>query len=105
MAVSLEDAVEQIYRLQGLYDDIEDPNKKLVMNRMFMKNLEGFITKMEESYYKKIIQRKPVTQLKNNQEQEIERTYNTMNAFLPFIIAYNMNSQMDDSIPHADKYD
>jgi len=100
MAVSLEDAVEQIYRLQGLYDDIEDPNKKLVMNRMFMKNLEGFITKMEESYYKKIIQRKPVTQLKNNQEQEIERTYNTMNAFLPFIIAYNMKSpvisQMDN---------
>jgi hypothetical protein len=91
MANSIEDAVAQIYRLQELYETIEDNNKKVVMNRMFMKDIEGFITKMEESYYKKIIQRKTVTQLKNNQELEIERTYNTMNAFLPFIIAYNMN--------------
>tara|TARA_B110000977_G_C10619430_1_gene315565 strand:+ start:207 stop:518 length:312 start_codon:yes stop_codon:yes gene_type:complete len=97
MVESIEDAVEQIYRLQGLYDGIEDPSKKIVMNRMFVKNIEGFITKMEESYYKKIIQRKTVTQLKNNQEKEMERTYNTMNAFLPFIIAYNMNTPLDNS--------
>lgn len=92
MAVSIEDAVEQIYRLHELYDSIEDDDKRLVMCRMFMKHLERFINKMEESYFKKVIQRKPLTQLKNNQEKEIERTYNTMNAFLPFIIAYNMNT-------------
>lgn len=91
MAGSIEDAVEQIYRLHGLYDSIEDDDKRLVMCRMFMKHVEGFISRMEESYFKKIIQRKSVTKLKNNQEIEIERTYNTMNAFLPFIIAYNMN--------------
>ena len=91
MTISFDDAIDQICKLQGLYANIEEPGKHLVMNRMFMKNIEGFIIKMEESYYKKIIQRKPVTQLKNNQEQEIERTYNTMSAFLPFIIAYNIN--------------
>jgi len=41
---------------------------------------------------KKIIMDKSITQLKNNQELEIHRTYNTMNAFLPFIIAYNLNN-------------
>lgn len=92
MTVSIEDAVEQIYRLHELYGSIEDDDKRLVMCRMFMKHLDVFINKMEESYFKKVIQRKPLTQLKNNQEKEIERTYNTMNAFLPFIIAYNMNT-------------
>lgn len=91
MAGSIEDSVKQIYRLHELYDSIDDDDKRLVMCRMFIKHLEGFINKMEESYYKKIILRKPITKLKNNQEIEIERTYNTMNAFLPFIIAYNMN--------------
>jgi hypothetical protein len=95
MSGSIEDTVEQIYRLHGLYESIEDDDKRLVMCRMFMKHVESFINNMEDSYYKKIIKRKPITQLKKYQEIEIERTNNTMNAFLPFIIAYNMNTGPD----------
>lgn len=86
------DIVENIHNLKYLFDNIENPRKKLVLNRLFMKHIEIFVHKMEEVYYKKIIMDKSITQLKNNQELEIHRTYNTMNAFLPFIIAYNLNN-------------
>lgn len=86
------DIIESIHNLKHLFDNIENPQKKTVLNRMFMKHIENFVNKMEEVYYKKIIMDKSVARLKNNQEVEIQRTYNTMNAFLPFIIAYNLNN-------------
>lgn len=86
------DVLENIHNLKHLFDNIENPQKKLVLNRMFMKHIESFVNRMEEIYYKKIIMDKSVMRLKNNQEVEIHRTYNTMNAFLPFIIAYNLNN-------------
>lgn len=89
---SFDDVVDNIRGLKTLFDEIENEQKKLVLNRMFMKHIENFMNKMEEVYYNKIIMNKSVTRLKNNQEMEIYRTYNTMNAFLPFIIAYNLNN-------------
>jgi len=86
------DVLENIHNLKHLFDNIENLDKKLVLNRMFMKHIENFVNRMEEVYYKKIIMDKSVTRLKNYQEVEIHRTYNTMNAFLPFIIAYNLNN-------------
>ena len=88
---SFNDVMDNVQRLKTLFDDIEDEHKKLVLNRMFMKHIENFVNKMEEVYYNKILLNKSVTKLKNYQEIEIHRTYNTMNAFLPFIVAYNLN--------------
>jgi uncharacterized protein Yka (UPF0111/DUF47 family) len=90
-SIKITNVVEQIYELHELYNSIENDDKRLVMCRMFMKHMESFIDKMEESYFKKIIQKKPITQLKNYQEIQIQQTYNTMNVFLPFMIAYNIN--------------
>lgn len=86
------DVMENIHNIKHLFDNIENPDKKLVLNRMFMKHIESFVNRMEEAYYKKIIMDKSVKRLKNNQEVEIQKTFNTMNAFLPFIIAYNLNN-------------
>ena len=90
--MDIETAIEDIYKLHELYDSIENTDKKKVMNTMFLDNITKFTQKMEESYYKKIIKNRSVTQLKNSHALEIERTQNTMNAFLPFIVAYNMNT-------------
>ena len=91
---TFDDVLENIQNLKTLFDNIENPDKKLVLNRMFMKHIENFVNKMEELYYKKIIMDKSITRLKNNQEVDIYKTYNTMNAFLPFIIAYNINNHV-----------
>jgi hypothetical protein len=88
---NFEHVIDEIRELKCLYDSIVDDDKKVVMNRMFSKHIEGFIHKMEESYYKKIIQKKTMTQLKTCQEIEIERSYNTMQAFLPFVIAHSIS--------------
>lgn len=95
---SYEEVIQNINELKTLFDSIQDESKKLVLNRMFMKNMEGFFNKMEEVYYKKILCNKSITKLKNNQEIEIERTYKTMNQFLPFIVAYNMGQSHENSI-------
>lgn len=95
---SFEDVIENINNLKNLFDSIEDGDKKTVLNRMFMKNIEGFVNKMEEVYYKKIIRNKSITRLKTYQEIEIERTHKTMHQFLPFIVAYNLGQSNDDSI-------
>ena len=66
------DIVENIHNLKYLFDNIENPRKKLVLNRLFMKHIENFVHKMEEVYYKKIIMDKSITQLKNNISHNFE---------------------------------
>jgi hypothetical protein len=87
---SFNDVIENIYNLRHLFDNVQCERKRMVMTRMFMKHLEAFVNKMEETYYKKVIRNKSVSRLKSYQEIEIERTYKTMDVFLPFIIAYQL---------------
>mgnify|MGYP001460186641 CR=1 FL=1 len=87
---SFNDVIENIYNLRHLFDSVQCENKRQVMTRMFMKHLEAFVLRMEETYYKKVIRNKSISRLKSNQEKEIEKTYKTMSAFLPFIIAYQL---------------
>ncbi len=84
------DTIENIYNLKHLFDSVQCLNKRKVMTRMFMRHLEGFVNKMEDTYYKKVIKNKSITRLKTCQEKDIERTYKTMEAFLPFMIAYQL---------------
>lgn len=88
---SFNDVIENIYNLKHLFDNVESESKRKVMTRMFMKHLEAFVNKMEETYYKKVIRNKSIARLKSYQEKEIERTFKTMDVFLPFIIAYQLS--------------
>lgn len=87
--MTFEDIIENIEKIKCLFEKIPSNEKRLALNRYFHKHLEGFVIKMEEAYYKKIILNRSVKRILSSQEAEIEKTYNTMQAFLPFLIAFN----------------
>ena len=96
MSAEFNDTVEHICSLKSLFNNIDDFEKRTVLNRFFDKHLESFVHRIEEVYYKKIVLKRGVKQLSNHQELEIQRTYNTLEAFLPFIVAYNIQKYDHD---------
>lgn len=87
---SFNDTIENIYNLKHMFDNVQCSNKRKVMTRMFMRHLEAFVNKMEDTYFKKVIKNRSIARLQTNQEKDIERTHRTMEAFLPFMIAYQL---------------
>lgn len=86
---SFDDIIDQICSLRQLFDDIPIDSKRLVLQKSFQRHLENFVHKMEEMYYKKIILNRSITRLSSNHEKEIQQTYNTLNAFMPLMVAYS----------------
>lgn len=101
MSSEFNDIIEHICSLKTLYSNIEDVQKKTVLNRFFNKHLENFVHRMEEAYYKKVVLKRGVKRLSSYQEIEIKRTYDTLEAFLPFIIAYNIQKMDDDIVTNS----
>lgn len=83
-----EDLLNEIHALKTLFDNINCDHKKLILSKIFENNLEKFVHKMEETYYKKIILKKPIHALKSNLEQDIQRNIETMNLFIPFAMHF-----------------
>jgi len=65
--------------------------KKEVVFRKFYTELDYFIDKLEEIYYKYYIKKRPIKKLETEVERDIAVARNTMNAFLPYMLMYNMN--------------
>ena len=98
--------IEKICSLQRLFDDIPIDSKRIVLQKSFKRHIENFVHKMEEMYYKKIILNRSITRMHTNQEKEIQQTFNTLNAFMPLMIAYSTmkNGSVNVSSSTADPF-
>lgn len=87
---NFDELLERICSLQQLFDNIPIDSKRIVLQKSFKRHIENFVHKMEEMYYKKIILNRSITRLSSNHEKEIEQTYNTLNAFMPLMVAHSI---------------
>lgn len=93
-----EDVIDKICSLQKLFDEIPIESKRIVLQKSFKRNLDSFIFKMEEMYYKKIILNRSVKRLNHCHAREIENTFNTLHAFMPLMVAYSTMSTRPNPI-------
>jgi uncharacterized protein YjcR len=85
-----DEAIVTINSLNNLFDKIESAKKREIMKTMLLKSLEKVIFKTEETYYKKIIQKKSMSVLENKHDIEIKNSYCAIDAFLSFAIAFSL---------------
>ena len=92
-----DEIIEKICSLRQLFDDIRVDSKRIVLQNSFKRHIENFVHKMEEMYYKKIILNRSITRYSSNHEKEIQQTFNTLNAFMPLMVAYSTMTNTDSS--------
>lgn len=85
----MDELLMKIQSLGEMFDTIPCDSKRSVLQRSFQRHLNRFVFKMEDMYYKKIIQNKSVKRIQSSQEKDIEQTFKTLEAFLPMMIAYS----------------
>jgi len=92
----IESKVQEIVALFALLANIETKTiamkrRKQVVWRKFNIELDFFIDRLEDIYYKYFIKNKSIKKLETDLERDIAATKNTMNMFLPYMLLYNMN--------------
>ena len=92
------DVIDKIRSLHHLFNDIPIESKRAVLLKSFNRNLDNFIFKMEEMYYKKIVLNRSVKRLDQCHAKEIRDTFNTLHAFMPLMVAYSSMSPRPNQV-------
>lgn len=65
-------------------------SKKKRLHNSFVRDINNLISKYEYMYYKYVIGRKKIGNLKNEDEKHIAIVQKSMEAFFPYILAHNI---------------
>lgn len=82
--------------LQILLETNPNSKKKFLMRKMY-NDLERILNKYEYMYDKYIIKNKKINNIKNEKEKTIAIVQNSIEAFFPYILAYNIAQISDES--------
>lgn len=100
--IDLENKIKNIRELYNLIDNIGNQNKRFILKNKFQTELDYMIDRIEESYYKYILKNKNEKKIKNETEQIIYNSRKTVEAFMPYILLYNITqnyNNIDSSKP------
>ena len=92
----IDSKIQEIVALFALLANIETrtismKRRQQVVMRKFNIELDFFIDRLEDIYYRYFIKNKSIKKLETDLERDIATTKNTMNMFLPYMLLYNMN--------------
>lgn len=82
--------------LQILLETNPNSKKKFLMRKMY-NDLERILNKYEYMYDKYIIKNKKINNIKNEKEKTIAIVQNSIEAFFPYILAYNIAQISEES--------
>ena len=87
---NLENRLEDIRNLYKLINNVKNKRKKFLLNYKLQTELDFMIDKIEEYYYLYVLKNKKEDKIKNEADKIIYKSRKTMDAFLPYILLYNI---------------
>lgn len=87
---NLEKKLDDIRNLFNLINNLKSDNKKFALKHKMQTEIDFMIDRIEEYYYKYVLKNKNEDKIKNEADKLIYNSRKTMDAFLPYILLYNI---------------
>ena len=94
---NLENRLEDIRNLYKLINNVKNKRKKFLLNYKLQTELDFMIDKIEEYYYLYVLKNKKEDKIKNEADKIIYKSRKTMDAFLPYILLYNITQNAQNN--------
>ena len=88
--IDLENKFKNIKQLYDLIDNIGNDNKRFILKNKFQNELDFMIDRIEDYYYRYVLKNKNEKKLKDETEKIIYNSRKTIDAFMPYILLYNI---------------
>lgn len=88
--LNLENKFEDIRQLFNLISQMNNTKKKKLLQYKFQSELDFMIDRLEDYYYKYILKNKNEKNIEKEAEKVIYNSRKTMEAFMPYILLYNI---------------
>ena len=88
--INLENKLEDIRQLFNLISQLNNNKKKKLLQYKFQCELDFMIDRLEDYYYKFILKNKSEKNIQKEAEKVIYNSRKTMEAFMPYILLYNI---------------
>ena len=88
--INLENKFEDIRQLFYLINQLNNNKKKQLLQYKFQSELDFMIDRLEDYYYKFILKNKSEKNIEKEAEKMIYNSRRTMEAFMPYILLYNI---------------
>lgn len=93
---NLENRLDDIRNLYKIINNVKSENKKFLLNYKLQTELDFLIDRIEEYYYCYVLKGKKEEKIKNETDKIIYNSRKTMNAFLPYILLYNITENQNE---------
>ena len=94
--INLEEKINNIRELFELINKINNSTKKNLLKFKFQSELDFMIDRLEDYYYKYILKNKSEKKIKLEAEKMIYNSRKTMEAFMPYILMYNITENYNE---------
>jgi hypothetical protein len=94
---NLEKKLDDIRNLFNLINNLKSDNKKFALKHKMQTEIDFMIDRIEEYYYKYVLKNKNEDKIKNEADKLIYNSRKTMDAFLPYILLYNITENNNNN--------
>tara|TARA_Y100000389_G_scaffold19755_1_gene17078 strand:+ start:135 stop:467 length:333 start_codon:yes stop_codon:yes gene_type:complete len=95
--INLDEKLDTIRTLFNLIDNIKNDKKRFLLKYKFQTELDFAIDKLEIYYYKYVLKNKSKNKIENETEKMIYSSRKTIDAFMPYILLYNLTEQHNNT--------
>ena len=88
--ISLDNKINEIIQLFTLINNLNHSKKKNLLLYKFQSELDFMIDRLEDYYYRYVLKNKSERNIQIEAEKTIYNSRKTMEAFMPYILLYNM---------------
>lgn len=96
--INLDNKINEIIQLFTLINNLNNSKKKNLLLYKFQSELDFMIDKLEEYYYRYVLKNKSEINIQIEAEKMIYNSRKTMEAFMPYILLYNMTENNRNNI-------
>ena len=96
--IDLENKFKNIKHLYNLIDNIGNDNKRFILKNKLQNELDFMIDRIEDYYYRYVLKNKNEKKLKDETEKIIYNSRKTIDAFMPYILLYNITENYRNDI-------
>lgn len=89
--IEIDNKIDEIKNLYMLIQSVKTKKREVLEKKLEME-LDFFIDRIEDYYYKYVIKNKKIDKLKNDIERTIYNSKNMLDKFMPYMLLYSVNN-------------
>lgn len=91
--IEIDNKIDEIKNLYMLIQSVKTKKREVLEKKLEME-LDFFIDRIEDYYYKYVIKNKKIDKLKNDMERTIYNSKNMLDKFMPYMLLYSVNNEL-----------